>query len=215
MLRGIRRRFGTARGTPLALFTLHVLAVSPFPEEPTDNNDYRPTLIVTSSPAPEAGEIAPEAFARGVLLFTVWAYARLEETTLPLRLQALLPRLRIAVRGGRVGPAHHARHRATQAERYFHQREAAAYTVALHRDADGLFVAVKRRVADGKWTEGATLLEVATLAPYEALLRLEAPAALATLDWYDWVVERWLAGAEADLPVGDWDLAAPLSPPVG
>lgn len=213
MLRDLRRRFGTSRGAPLASFALRVLAVSPFPDEPTDDKDYHPTLIVTSIPEPDAGAAGGGAFVLGALLFADWAQGRLGEATLPLRLRALVPRLRVAVRGGRLGPEGYARHRAAQAERYFHQREAATFDLALHRDADGLYLAVKRRVADGRWTEEAALLEAATLAPYEALLRLDPAAALAALDWLDWAVERWLAELPADFPVDRWDPAVSLTPP--
>lgn len=213
MLRGLRRRFVGARGVPLALFTIRVIAVSPFPEEPEGDEDYHPTLIVASAPAPDSAEITPEGFAIGALLFVEWAYRRLEDVTLPLRLRALLPRLRQAVKQGRVGPAAWERHRAVQQERYFHHREAASYEVALQRDADGLYLTVKRRIADGKWTEAATLLEAATLAPYEALLRLDEPTAFASLAWLAHAVERWLDEFEAGFPVLEWDPAGPLVGP--
>jgi hypothetical protein len=215
MLRGLRRRFGGARGAPLALFTLRVIAVSPFPAEPEDDEDYHPTLIVESAPAPDAPDLSPEGFAIGALLFVEWAYRRAEDVTLPLRLRALLPRLRQAVKQGRVGPEAYARHRAAQQERYFHHREAASYEVALHRDDAGLYIGVKRRVADGKWTAAATLLEAATLAPYEALLRLDEATALATLAWLTHAVGRWLEEYEAGFPVTEWDPAGPLSGPTG
>jgi hypothetical protein len=213
MLRGLRRRFSGTRGAPLASFTFRVVAVSPFPEEPEDDENYYPTLIVESAPAPGAPDLTPEGFAIGALLFVEWAYRRAEDTTLPLRLRALLPHLRQAVKHGRVGPEAFARHRATQQERYFHHREAASYEVTLHRDDAGLYLGVKRRVVDGKWTEAATLLEAATLAPYEALLRLDEPAALATLDWLTHAVERWLDEIEAGFPITEWDPAEPLAPP--
>jgi hypothetical protein len=213
MLRGIRRRFSGTRGAPLATFTLRVIAVSPFPEEPENDEDYHPTLIVESAPAPDTPDLTPEGFAIGALLFVEWAFRRAEDMTLPLRLRALLPRLRQAVKQGRVGPESFARHRATQQERYFHHREAASFEVSLHRDDAGLYVGVKRRVADGRWNEAATLLEAATLAPYEALLRLDEPAALATLDWLTHAVERWLNEFEAGFPVAEWDPEGPLQGP--
>jgi hypothetical protein len=213
MLRGLRRRLPGTRGTPLALLTFRVVAVSPFPEEPADDEDYRPSLIVEAAPDPGAGGVTPAAFAIGALLFVEWAYDRLDDQTLPLRLRSLGPRLRLAVRQGLVGPERYAGHRAGQRERYFNHREAATFEVALHRDDDGLYPVVKRRVADGKWTEAAALLEAATLAPYEALLRLDPAAALALLAWLDLAAARWLAGHAAGFPVADGDPAGRLSPP--
>ncbi len=213
MLRGLRRRLYEARNEPLARFTLRVLAVSPFPEEPENDENYFPSLIVESSPAPDDAALPPVAFAIGTLLFVEWAYARQEEATLTHRLQALLPRLRVAVRGGHLGPARYAAHRAGQQERYFHQREAATYEVAIHRDETGLFVAVRERVMKGPWPATATLLEAATLAPYEALLRLEREEALATLAWLAVGVEHWPCGRIAGFPVTEWDLAGALREP--
>lgn len=215
MLRGLRRRLGAARGTPLARFTIRVLAVSPFPDEPIDEEDYFPSLIVETIPPPEADEIAPDAFAMGALLFVEWAYQRSEEVTLLVRLRALLPRLGVAVKVGRVGPAAYAAHRAGQRENFYHHREAATYDVALHRDDAGLYLNVKRRVADGRWTEAATLLEAATLAPYEALLRVDQPTATAMLAWLARAAERWYAENPADFPVAAWDPAGSLAPPGG
>src|SRR5690349_2692099 len=103
MLRGFKRRLHEARNTPLASFTLRVLAVSPYPEEPEDDKDYHPSLIVESSPAPDDPVLSTSAFAIGALLFVEWAYARQEDVTLTHRLRALLPRLRVAVRGGHLG----------------------------------------------------------------------------------------------------------------
>jgi hypothetical protein len=213
MLRGLRRRLHEARNAPLARFTLRVLAVSPFPEEPEKDENYQPSLIVDSSPAPDDPSLSPVGFAIGALLFVEWAYARQEEVTLTQRLHALLPRLRVAVRGGHLGPARYAAHRAGQRERYFHHREAATYEVAIHRDELGLFVAVRERVAKGPWTAAATLLEAATLAPYEALLRLERDEALATLDWLAAGGEHWPRGRTAGFPVAEWELTGELRGP--
>ncbi len=213
MLRGLRRRFSGARGAPLAGFVIRVIAVSPFEEEPEDNKDYTPTLIVESGPAPGDPALGPGAVAIGTLLFVEWAQSRLGDATLPLRLRALLPRLRVGVESGRVGSHAYARHRANQRERFFNHREAAAYTVALHRDEAGLYVVVGQRIARGRWTADATLLEAATVAPYEATLRLDPPAALALLAWQGRAVRHWLDGEEADFPVTAWDPAEPPSPP--
>jgi hypothetical protein len=213
MLRGFKRRLHEARNAPLAQFTLRVLAVSPYPEEPEDDENYQPSLIVESSPALDDPALTPTAFAIGALLFVEWAYARQEDVTLTQRLGALVPRLRVAVRGGHLGPARYATHRAGQQERYFHHREAATYEVAIHRDETGLFVAVRERVAKGRWTAAATLLEAATLAPYEALLRLEREEALATLAWLAAGGEHWPRGRMAGFPVTAWDLAVGLRGP--
>ncbi|HEY8602633.1 MAG TPA: hypothetical protein VIL85_29715, partial [Thermomicrobiales bacterium] len=112
-----------------------------------------------------------------------------------------------------LGPARYAAHRAGQRERYFHHREAATYEVAIHRDELGLFVAVRERVAKGPWTAAATLLEAATLAPYEALLRLERDEALATLDWLAAGGEHWPRGRTAGFPVAEWELTGELRGP--
>lgn len=217
MLRGFRRRLHEARNEPLARFSLRVLAVSPFEAEPDPDDGYVPSLIVTSAPAPGEGDLTPTAFAIGALLFVEWAMARQggDEPLLALRLRALLPRLRVAVRGGQLGPGRYAAHRAGQQERYFHHREAAVYDTALLRDEAGLYVSVKGRLTKGSWTEAGTLLEAATLAPYEALLRVDRDVGLATLAWLDLAVERWLAGYEAGFPVGAWDLAGELRGPGG
>lgn len=213
MLRGMRRRFSQTRGAPLATFALRVLAVSPYPEEPEGDEGYRPTLIVELEPAPDRPAPGAGAVAIGTLLFVEWAQARLDDATLPLRLRALLPRLRVAVESGRVGPHTRAQHRRNQGERYFNHREAAAYTVELHRDEGGVYVAVDRRVAHGRWTEAATTLEAATVAPYEALLRLDPAAAAALLAWQGRAVARWLDAEDAAFPVADWDPDRPPAPP--
>ena len=41
MLRQFRRRFRGTRGEPLVAFALRVTAVSPFPEEPIEEEAYR------------------------------------------------------------------------------------------------------------------------------------------------------------------------------
>jgi hypothetical protein len=215
MLRGFRRRLHEARNEPLARFSLRVLAVSPFEEEPEPDSDYLPSLIVESSPAPGEGDLPPAAFAIGALLFVEWVTRReaSDEPILPIRLRALLPRLRVAVRGGHLGPGRYAAHRAGQQERYFHHREAAVFDLALLRDDTGLYLSVKSRIVKGPWTEASALLEAATLAPYETLLRAERDEALATLAWLDLAVKQWLRGYEAGFPVAAWDMARPLQPP--
>lgn len=215
MLRGLRRRLHEARNEPLARYSLRVLAVSPFEEEPDLDDGYLPSLIVDSTPAPGEGDLSPTAFAIGALLFVDWAMARQvgDEPILALRLRALLPRLRVAVRGGHLGPGRYATHRAGQQERYFHHREASAYDVALLRDDTGLYLTVKGRLTKGSWTEADTLLEAATLAPYEALLRTEREEGLALIAWLNLAVEHWLAGYEAGFPVGAWELAEALRGP--
>ena len=104
MLRSVRRRWRGMRGEALACFTLRVVAVSPYPEEPEGVEGYTPTLLVDSAPEPgdETAALEPGALAIGALLFVEWAQSRLGEATLPLRLRAVLPRLRIAVEEGRV-----------------------------------------------------------------------------------------------------------------
>lgn len=215
MLRGLRRRLHGARAEPLARFSLRVLAVSPFAEEPGPDDGYLPSLIVDSTPAPGADGLPPAAFAIGALLFVEWAMGRQagEEPLLALRLRALLPRLRAAVRGGHLGPGRYAAHRAGQRERFFRHREAASYDVTILRDDSGLYPTVKSRPTKGPWTEAGTLLEAATLAPYEALLRTEREEGLALITWLDLAVERWLAGYEANFPVGAWDLTGVLHAP--
>ena len=49
MLRHLRRRFRSTRGEPLVSFALRVTAVSPYPEEPLDEDHYRPSLIVAAT----------------------------------------------------------------------------------------------------------------------------------------------------------------------
>lgn len=213
MLRHWRRRFRGTRGEPLATFALRVTAVSPYPEEPQDEEGYRPTLIVASAPEPDAGTLTPRQLAIGSLLFVEWAQGQLGDAALPARLRAILAHLRPAVKHGRLGPDRYAAHRAAQRERYFHHRDAASYDVALHRDDAGLFVAVERRVQKGRWDEATTLLEAASVAPYEALLRLPPAEGLALLDWFTLAAERWLAGEPADFPADAWSLDAPLDGP--
>lgn len=212
MLRQWRRRFRGTRGEPLAAFALRVTAVSPYPDEPVDEEGYRPSLIVATTPEPDDSALTPRQLAIGVLLFVEWAHGQRGDNAVPLRLQALLPRLRPAVRHGHLGPARYAAHRAGQRERFFHHRDAASYEVVLHRDEAGLYVSVERRVAKGRWDDDATLLEAATVAPYEALLRLDAEEGLVLLDWLALATGRWLAREEAGFPVDGWSLAEPLAP---
>lgn len=216
MLRGFRRRLHEAQNEPLARFSLRVLAVSPFEEEPDPDSDYLPSLIVESIPAPGEGDLTPTAFAIGALLFVEWAIRReaSDEPILMSRLRAILPRLRVATRGGHLGPGRYDAHRAGQRERYFHHREAAVFDLALLRDDAGLYLAVKSRLAKGPWNEPSTLLEAATLAPYEALLRTERDEALAILAWLDLAVKHWRSGYEAGFPVAAWRLDEALQGPV-
>ena len=216
LLRAVRRRFKGMRGEPLATFTLRVVAASPYPEEPEEDKNYQPALLVESLPEPDNPSGAapgPGQLAIGALLFVEWAQARLGDATLPLRLRAVLPRLGVAVESGKVGPAHYAAHRAAQRERYYHHREAASYAVELHRDDDGLYVVVESKIQRGRWTDEATLLDAATLAPYEALLRLDPPAQAALLAWLQRAVARWLDEEDPDFPIREWDPSGPLAPP--
>lgn len=210
MLRELRRRYRSLREEPLARFALTVTAVSPFPEEPVDDEAYYPSLIVSGDSAPA---LPAHYLAIGTLLFVEWAHGQLGDLALLTRLRALLPRLRVGIELGRIGPERREEHRATQRERYFHHREAATYEIALHRDAAGPFVAVKRRIVPGRWTGEATLLEAATLAPYEALLHLAAPDGLTLLAWLARAVDRWRAERPAAFPFAGWDLDAALPPP--
>jgi hypothetical protein len=212
MLRGLRRRINETRTAPRDLLTFRVQAVSVHPEEPKDDEDYRPPLIISATPEPEAG-IDPERFAIGALLFVEWADERLNDRMLALRLQALLPRLRLAVRQGLVGPARYAEHRVRQQERYYLHREAATYEAALHSEEAGLYIAVKRRVIDGPWEADKTLLEAATLAPYEALLRLETAQSAELLAWLERATTAWLAGHEAAFPLTAWAETGRLGEP--
>ncbi len=215
MLRNLRRRFRGSRGEAWASFALRVTAVSPYPEEPEDEEGYRPSLIVATTPEPDDLALTPQQLAIGSLLFVEWAQQQLADDTLPVRLQALIPRLRPAVKHGQLGPGRYAAHRTGQRERYFHHRDAATYTSALHRDDDGLYIAVERRVEKGRWNEAATRLEAATLAPYEALLRLEPEAGLILLDWLAVATERWLADETAGFPTMAWADGEPLQGPGG
>jgi hypothetical protein len=213
VLRGLRRRFSGARGELLGQLVIRVLAVSPFPDEPTGDETYTPTLIVETSPDPGDPALSPVRAAIGTLLFVEWAQARLGDTSLPQRLQALLPRLRLAVAQGRLGPAAYQRHRAAQQERYFNHREAATFTIALRQDERGLFVDIERRLAKGRWTETTATREAATVAPYEALLRLDTPDALALLAWLERASDYWFAGRSAGFPLATWATAESLTPP--
>jgi hypothetical protein len=213
MLRNIRRRFRGTRSEALASFAIRVTAVSPYPEEPEDEEHYKPSLIVAATPEPGDPALTPSQLAIGTLLFVEWAYAQRPDGTLPARLRAILPYLRPAVKHGRLGPERHAAHRAGQRDNYFHHRDAATYEVALHRDDSGLYIAVERRIAKGRWSDETTLFEAATVAPYEALLRLAPPEGLALLDWLTLAIDRWLAGGDADFPVQAWSLDEPLAAP--
>ena len=203
MLRGLRRRINESRSTPRDLITFRVQAVSIHPEEPENDEEYRPPLIVSATPEPDAGT-SPEGFAIGALLFVEWADARLNDRMLLLRLQALIPRLRLAIKQGLVGPARYAEHRARQRERYYLHRDAAIYETALYSEETGLYLAVKRRVVDGPWVGDKTLFEAATLAPYEALLRLDPAASAQLLAWLEYATTAWLARQEAAFPLVRW-----------
>jgi len=213
MLRHLRRRFRGTRGEPLASFTLRVTAVSPYPEEPEDEEHYKPSLIVAATPEPGDPALTPTQLAIGTLLFVEWANAQNADGGLPTRLRAILPYLRPAVKHGRLGPERYAAHRAGQRENYFHHRDAASYDVALHRDDSGLYLAVERKIMKGRWSEETTLFEAATVAPYEALLRLDPTEGLALLAWLALAIDHWLAGEEAPFPVQSWPLDQPLFPP--
>jgi len=213
MLRHLRRRFRGTRGEPLASFTLRVTAVSPYPEEPEDEEHYKPSLIVAATPEPGDPALTPTQLAIGTLLFVEWANAQNADGGLPTRLRAILPYLRPSVKHGRLGPERYAAHRAGQRENYFHHRDAASYDVALHRDDSGLYLAVERKIMKGRWSEETTLFEAATVAPYEALLRLDPPEGLALLAWLTLAIDHWLAGEEAPFPVQSWPLDQPLFPP--
>lgn len=203
MLRGLRRRIRESRTAPLDRLTFQVQAVSTHPAEPDENEDYHPPLIVSATPEPNT-TTTPEHFAIGSLLFVEWAYVQLEDQLLAQRLNALLPRLRLALRQGLVGPARYSEHRARQQDRYYHHREAAAYEVALHRAEGNLYIAVKHRVTDGKWQAETTLLEAATVAPYEALLRLESEGGAQLLAWLAHATDAWLNGRDAAFPIKSW-----------
>ncbi|MGN6359249.1 MAG: hypothetical protein ACTHNK_02545 [Thermomicrobiales bacterium] len=213
VLRGLRRRFSGARGELLGQLVVRVLAVSPFPDEPAGDETYTPTLIVETNSDPGDPALSPARLAITTLLFVEWAQARLNDTSVPQQLQALLPRLRLAVTQGRLGPAAYQRHRAAQHERYFNHREAATFTVALRQDEHSLFVEIERHLAKGRWTETTAMRRAATVAPYEALLRLDAPNALLLLAWLERASDRWLAGRPADFPVGAWTSASTLAAP--
>ncbi len=212
MLRGLRRRINESRAAPRDLLTFRVQAVSTHPEEPEADEDYRPPLIVSATPEPDAGT-TPEQFAIGVLLFVEWADERLDDRMLALRLQALLPRLRLAIRGGLVGPTRYAEHRARQQERYYLHRDAAIYEAALRSEETGLYLTVKQRVINGPWQADKTLLEAATLAPYEALLRLDATQSGQLLNWLEAATTAWLVGHEAAFPIVRWAETKQLGEP--
>ena len=82
MLRHLRRRFRGTRGEPLATFAIRVTAVSPYPEEPEDEELYRPSLIVATAPEPDDPALTPSQLVIGTLLFVVefvvWAVLLLE-----------------------------------------------------------------------------------------------------------------------------------------
>jgi hypothetical protein len=213
MLRHLRRRFRSTRGEPLVSFALRVTAVSPYPEEPLDEEHYRPSLIVAATPEPGDPGLTPAQLAIGSLLFVEWARAQRPDNALAVRLRAIIQHLYPAVRHGRLGPERHAAHRAGQRDNYYHHRDAATYDVALHRDDDGLYLAVERRIMKGRWDDDATLFEAATVAPYEALLRLPPDEGIILLDWLSLAIERWLAGEEAGFPLQSWALDGHLLPP--
>jgi hypothetical protein len=213
MLRHLRRRFRSTRGETLASFTLRVTAVSPYPEEPVDEEHYRPSLIVAATPEPGDPALTPTQLAIGSLLFVEWAHAQRSDNALAVRLGTIIPHLHRAVKHGRLGPDRYAAHRAGQRDNYYHHRDAATYETALHRDDNGLYVAVERRVLKGRWDDDTTLFEAATVAPYEAMLRLDSPDGLILLDWLALAIDRWLADEEAGLPVQAWSLDERLSAP--
>ena len=151
--------------------------------------------------------------AIGSLLFVEWANAQRSDNALAVRLGAIIPHLHRAVKHGHLGPDRYAAHRVGQRDNYYHHRDAATYELALHRDDDGLYVAVERRVLKGRWDDDATLFEAATVAPYEALLRLDAPDGPILLDWLALAIDRWLVAEEARFPVQSWSLDERLPAP--
>jgi hypothetical protein len=213
MLRHLRRRFRSTRGETLASFALRVTAVSPYPDEPVDEEHYRPSLIVAATPESGDPALTPTQLQIGSLLFVEWAAAQRSDNALAARLGAIIPHLHRAVKHGHLGPDRYAAHRAGQRDNYYHHRDAAIYEVALHRDDDGLYVAVERRVLKGRWDDDATLFEAATVAPYEALLRLTPDEGLLLLDWLSLAIDRWVAGEEAGFPVQSWSLDERLPAP--
>lgn len=214
LVRDAGRRLRQRGAPPLAAVTLRVIAASPYPNEPDDTN-YRPSLLVQLAPALGDEPLGAETIVYTTLLFAEWARRALDEPTLILRFQALLPRLRLAVTLGKVGPETLAAHRRGQAERYYHHRDAAAYRVELRGDRAGLYVTVNSDARRGAWTPAKTLLEAATVAPYEALLRLERADQLVMLTWLALAVRRWLEGHEAGFARAAWRLGAPPVPPGG
>lgn len=200
------------RAPAIASVEARVIAASPFPEEPDDPN-YRPSLLVQLGPSP--GEQLPGTAALGyaTLLFVDWARQALGDPELVLRLRALLPRLRLAVKLGKVGPAALDGHRRGQQERYFHHRDAATYRVDLRDDRHGLYVAVKSQPRRGTWTPASTLLAAGTVAPFEALQRLERDGQLALLAWLEVAVEHWCDERAAPFPRDRWQAQGPLAPP--
>ncbi len=217
ILRGLRRRLQAMptapTGVPVGQLTLRVLAVSPFEEEPDVRDGYQPSLIVESDQVPGAAGFAPDTLAIATLLLLEWATQRqkLAPVFVP-RLAQLLPRLQLAVRGGHLGPARYAAHRAGQQERYFHHREAATYEVTLLRDDQSMAVTVREQVSRGPWEGDATLLTAVTMAPYELLLHLEREAGLAWLTTLAAAVARWEQGERADFPLATWAAQAAALP---
>lgn len=213
MLRAVRRRIKTLRGEPLARLTLRVLAVSPFPEEPQHDENYRPTLLVEMAPELGDSALGAGALCCTTLLLVAWVQERRGDAELPVRLRAIVPRLWVAHEQGQLGPARYPIHRVNQRGRYFLHREAAAYTVELQRDDAGLYVSVASQVERGRWDPDTTLLHAAILAPYEALLRLAPHEQATLLAWLEHAVHRWLDEKEAEFPVTTWDGTTVPAPP--
>lgn len=204
MFRGLRRRLAGERAEPLTRLQFQVLAVSPFEEEPDPQDGYQPLLLVQSDQVPGDATLAPDLLQIGSLLFVEWAVQRRDQPLLVPRLVHLVPRLRLAVRGGQLGPGRYAAHRERQQYAYFHHRPAATYSIGLLREPTGVAVTVQEQVQKGLWTAAATTQEAATLAPYETLLHLEPAAGLAYLDTLAAAVAQWEQHQPAHWPQDAW-----------
>lgn len=206
--------FRERREPAIASIEARVIAASPFPEEPDDPH-YRPSLLVQVGPAQEEPLPGAAALGYATLLFVDWARQSLADPELVLRLRALLPRLRLAVKLGKVGPAALDEHRRGQQERYFHHRDAASYRIELRDDRRDLYVAVKSQPRRGTWTPASTLLAAGTVAPFEALQRLERADQLALLAWLGLAVDHWCDERAAPFPRDRWKAEGPFAPPGG
>lgn len=211
---GVSRWFQERREPALAELLVRVIAASPYPDEPDDVN-YRPSLLVQVEPGPDGRARDVSALVYSTLLFVDWARRSLRDPALALRFEALLPRLRLAVKLGKLGPAALDAHRRGQQERYYHHREAAVYHVELRDGRKGLDVTVKSEPKRGAWTPAATLLQAATVAPFEALQRLEHRDQVTLLAWLEHAVERWCDERDAAFPRDHWQVGGPVEAPAG